>query len=79
MAKLMERKGNFENVNDEMAITNITETFSNVYSSQWVKLSMWLAKQFPEISEMKLIQSLTSLMKVFTMIGLAYSSFFHNN
>jgi hypothetical protein len=62
MAKVMDTSGAFESTNDSSSKINIITQFSNVYSNDWAKLSIWLAKQ--GISEIQIIQSLTSLMKV---------------
>ncbi|XP_060563667.1 uncharacterized protein LOC132723027 [Ruditapes philippinarum] len=61
MAKVMDTSGAFESTNDSLSKINIITQFSNVYSNDWAKLSIWLAKQ--GILEDQIIQSLTSLMK----------------
>lgn len=69
MAKVMETEGNFEDINDGFAKIDIAEKFNNVYDREWANLSRWLAKQFKTISELELIQRLTSLMKVILKHG----------
>jgi hypothetical protein len=70
MAKVMDTSGAFESIGNNSSKINIITQFSNVYSNDWAKLSIWLAKQ--GISEIQIIQSLTSLMKVLLQVTLSY-------
>ena len=70
MAKVTETKGKFDNVNDRLAKINITDKFSELYDNDWVKMSRFLAKRFPNIPEHELIHNITSLMKVLRLLRL---------
>ncbi|XP_060563665.1 uncharacterized protein LOC132723025 isoform X2 [Ruditapes philippinarum] len=63
MAKVMEEKGNFENLNDEFSNSNITEKFYKLYDNDWVYLSRRLGKLGVSLTELELIHHLTQMMK----------------
>jgi hypothetical protein len=68
MAKVMEEKGNFENLNDEFSNSNITEKFYKLYDNDWVYLSRRLGKLGVSLTELELIHHLTQMMKVIVII-----------
>ncbi|XP_045164103.2 uncharacterized protein LOC123528451 [Mercenaria mercenaria] len=63
MAKLTTVGGNFENLGDELSNSEITARFQKLYSYDWARLLRWLVKTFPDVSELKIIQCISKLLK----------------
>ncbi|XP_053378124.1 uncharacterized protein LOC128547988 isoform X2 [Mercenaria mercenaria] len=63
MAKMMDMKGSFENVNDEFANSKIAETFYKLYDDDWVHMLRWFGTNFKAKSELEIIHHLAELMR----------------
>lgn len=59
---MIEIGGNFEDVNDEISCSNITNEYSRL-NKDWANLSRNIIKSNPSISELDVIHSLSGLMK----------------
>jgi hypothetical protein len=65
MSRINDSKGNFEDVNEEVNNTKLSQRFECLYSQKWVLLIKWMLKNCQAMPEVERISHITNLMKVF--------------